>query len=52
MATVSVCALVAFRVHRDPPATAARHSRDRYSVAAIRARIENENAGTAARRAA
>lgn len=39
------CAIaLALRPHRPSPSTA-RHSRDRYSVAAIRTRIETENAG-------
>ncbi|WP_433592388.1 hypothetical protein [Nocardia sp. CA-145437] len=42
-ATVILCALAAVRMTHDAPVSAARHARDRYSVAAIRARIEAEN---------
>lgn len=52
MAMLSGCALVALRAHRSPRPSVARHSRDRYSVAAIRARIESENGGSVARQAA
>ncbi|WP_458687327.1 hypothetical protein [Nocardia tengchongensis] len=44
-ATVILCALAAMRMNHDAPV--ARHGRDRYSVAAIRARIESENRAAA-----
>ncbi|MFF0631555.1 hypothetical protein ACFYTS_03560 [Nocardia sp. NPDC004151] len=42
-ATVILCVLAAVWMTQDEPVSAARHGRDRYSVAAIRARIEAEN---------
>ncbi|MGW4530271.1 hypothetical protein ACWEOI_04920 [Nocardia sp. NPDC004340] len=42
-ATLILCVLAAVRMTPEVPVSAARHGRDRYSVAAIQARIEAEN---------